>query len=78
MQKIKKIFHAYRGYASTSNVETLNSFNIELQPKDTESAFRNELKALLTELKRFKLVKTLVSKFKQIERDDETKYTLII
>ena len=28
--------HTFQGYASTPNVETLNSFNSELQPKDTD------------------------------------------
>ena len=36
----------------------LKSFNPELQLKDTESAIRNTLNNLLTELKRFKFVKT--------------------
>ena len=35
--------HAYKGYAS-NNVDILNSFNPELQLKDTESASRNKLK----------------------------------
>ena len=36
--------HAYRGYVGNSNVEILNSFNPELQLKDTESAVQNKLK----------------------------------
>ena len=36
--KITKESHAYKGCASTYNVEILNSFNPDLQPKDTESA----------------------------------------
>ena len=30
--------HAFKGYASTYNVKILNSFNFELQLKDTKSA----------------------------------------
>ena len=48
--------HAFKGYASTCNVEIWNSFNPELQLKDTESA----IKSKLTELTGFRFVKTLV------------------
>ena len=41
--KITKEFYAYKGYASSYNVNILNSFNTELQLKDTESAVRNKL-----------------------------------
>ena len=39
--KIKKGSHAYKGHASTYNVEVLNSLNRKLHIKDTESAFKN-------------------------------------
>ena len=39
--------HAFKGDASY-DVEILNSFNPELQLKDTESAVKNKLKKLLT------------------------------
>ena len=39
-----------KGYASTYNVEILNSFNTELQFKDIEYAIRSKLTDLLTEL----------------------------
>ena len=42
--------HAFKGYASTYNVETLNSFNPELQLKDAESAIKSNLIELLTQL----------------------------
>ena len=42
--------HDFKGYASTYNVEILNSFDSELQLKDTESAIKNKLKTLLPEL----------------------------
>ena len=32
--------HAYKGYIGSYNVEIFNSFNPELQLKDTQSAFR--------------------------------------
>ena len=66
--------HAYNGYASTSSVKILNSFYPELKLKDTEYAIRNKLIGLLTELKDFKFVATLVLQFKKIESNDETKY----
>ena len=72
--KITKRAHDHTGYASSYNVEILNSFNPELQLKHTESSIKNTLKALFTELKRFKLVATLVSGLKKIESDDKTKY----
>ena len=42
--KIIKQAHAFKGYASSYNAETSNSFNFELQLKDTESAIKNRLK----------------------------------
>ena len=39
-----------KGYASTYNVEILNSLNTELQFKDTENAIKSKLTDLLTEL----------------------------
>ena len=42
------------------NLEILNSFNPELQLKNTESAIKNKLKNLLNELKSLKFVITLV------------------
>ena len=38
--KIIKKSHAYKGYASTYNIEIMNSFNPELQLKDTESGVK--------------------------------------
>ena len=49
--KITKQSRAYRRYASAYNVQIWNSFNLELQLKDTKSAIRNKLKGLLIELK---------------------------
>ena len=41
--KIAKRADAFKGYASSYNVEILNSFNPELQLKDTESAIKSKL-----------------------------------
>ena len=54
--------HAYESYACTYNI--LNSFNLELQLKNTKFASRNKLTGLLPELKRFKFVATLDLEFK--------------
>lgn len=60
--KKMELSHAYRGYASTCNVEILNSFNLELLVKDVVFAIRNKLKDLFTILKGFKLVTKLLSR----------------
>ena len=63
---------------STYNVEILNSFNLELELKDSEFAITNKLINFLCELRGFILVTTLVvkcKKKKRKEKDDETKYT---
>ena len=62
--KITKPEHAFKGYANTYNVEILNSFNPELQLKDTESTIKSKLIDLLSELKCFNFVTTLVLVFK--------------
>ena len=72
--QITKREHAFKGSARTYNVEILNSFNPELQLKDTESAIKSKLIELLTQLKGFKFVTTLVLVFKKIESKDKTKY----
>ena len=43
-EKITKRAHTFKGYASSYNVEVLNSFDPELQLKYTESAIKNKLK----------------------------------
>ena len=63
--KTAKQEHSFKDYASTYNVETLNSLNSELQLKDTESAFKSKVVELLTKLRGFKLVTTLVLVFKK-------------
>ena len=63
--KITKQTQAFRGYVSSFNVEILNSFNPELQVKGNESAIKTKLIELLTQLKGFKFVTTLVLVFKK-------------
>ena len=52
----------------------MNFFNPEQQLKDTESAIKSNLIELLSELRGFKFVTTLVLVFKKIESKDKTKY----
>ena len=59
-QNVKITKHAFKGNPSTCNVEILNSFSHELQLKDTESATKSNLIELLSRLKGFKFVKTIV------------------
>ena len=61
--KITKQEQAFKGYASTYNVEILNSFNPELQGKDTKSVIKSKLTELLTLLGGFKFVTILVLVF---------------
>ena len=72
--KIKKQLHAFKGFASSYNVKILIFFNPELQLKDAEPAIKRKLIDLLTQLKDFKFVTTLVLGFKKIESQDKTKY----
>ena len=52
-------------------LKILNSFHLELQLKDTKFAIKSKLIELLTQLKGFKFVTTLVLVFKKIESDDK-------
>ena len=61
-------------FTSTCNAEILNSFNPEIQLKDTESAIKSKITDLLTQLKGFKFVATLLLVFKKIESEAKTKY----
>ena len=72
--KVTKRAQASKGLANSYNVDILNSFNHELQLKDTESPIKNKLKKILTELRGFKFVTTLVLVFEKIENDDKTRY----
>ena len=68
--KITKRTHAFKFYASIYNAEILNSFNSELQLKDTVSAIKSKLIKLL---KSFKFMTTLVLVFKKKESEDKSK-----
>ena len=61
--------HAYKG---SYDIDFLNSFNPELQLKDTESAIKNKIPDLLTELKDFEFVTVLVLEIQKIESDGKT------
>ena len=52
----------------------MNSFNPEIQLKDTKSAIKSKLIKLLTQLKGFNFVAALILVFKKIEIVDKTEY----
>ena len=62
--KSNKIRTCFKGFTSSYNVEMLNSFNPELQLKDTESTIKGKAIELLTQLRDFKFVTTLALVFK--------------
>ena len=70
--EIKNREHAFKGLASSYNVEILISFNLELHFNDSESTIKSKLIELLTQLKSFKFVTTLVLVFEKIESEDKT------
>ena len=72
--KITKQEHSFKDYASPYNVEISNSFNPELQFKDTLSGIKYKLIELLPELKDFKFVALLYLVIKKMEAEDKTKY----
>ena len=66
--------HASKGYANSHKFDILNSFNPELQLKDTKPAIKRKLIELLTQAKGYEFVVTLVSVLKKIENQDILKY----
>ena len=66
--KVTNWSHTYKSYVSTYDFEILNSFNGELQLKDTKSAIKNKLIDLWPELKEFIFVTTLVLEFKKMRK----------
>ena len=50
--KRTKQAYVFKSYASSNNVEILNSSNPEMQLKDNESAIKSKLKKLLSGIKR--------------------------
>ena len=65
--KTAKQEHAFIGYVRTHNVAIVSYFNPELQIKDTESVIESKVIELLTQLKGFKFVTTLVLVFNNSE-----------
>ena len=65
-KKKKKKLQNEHMLSSTYNVEISNSFNPELELKDNESATKSKLIKLLTQLRGFKFMTTLVLVFKKI------------
>ena len=55
-----------KGNASSYDVEILSSFNLEPQLGDIESAIKNKLKKILTELRGFKFMTTLALVLKKM------------
>ena len=55
-------------------LKVLNSFNPDIQLKDTRPAIKSKLIDLLTGWENMKFVATLVLVFKKIEVEDKTKY----
>ena len=68
--KLSKRSDAYKVYASSYYVDILNFFNMSYNLKIWN--LQLELN-LLTKLRGFKLVKTLVIEFENIDSDDATK-----
>ena len=66
--------HVDKSYASSYNVDILNSFNHELQFKNTEYTVRSKLIDLLSKLRGFKFVTMLVIESRKIESDGAAKY----
>ena len=52
-KKKKKRAHAFKNYTHSYNIKILNSFNLELQLKNTEFSVKNKLKKILSELRSF-------------------------
>ena len=65
MLLIKKDYKNIKTKKRSYNAEILNYFNRELQLKYAESTIRKKLNDLLTELKEFQLVTTLVLEFEK-------------
>ena len=72
--KLTKRACAFKGYANSYTANILDSFNPELQIKDTESAIKSELIDLLIQFKVFKFMTILLLELKKIWSDDKTKY----
>ena len=69
---ITKLKHNFKSFASFYNVKIQYSINHKLQLKDTQSAIKNRLIELWTQLKFFKFLKTLFLVFQMIKREYKT------
>ena len=67
---------AFKGFASSYNVEIVNSFNPELLLKNTESVIKSKVIDFLSKWRGFKFMTTLVLVLKKIESEDKTKYDI--
>ena len=75
-RKRSKRSHVHVDYVSTYSAEIWNSFNLELQVKDTEPAIRNKLKNIYwLNWKSLNLWENWFQSLKKIESDDGTKYS---
>ena len=74
--RITKWAHAFKDYLSSYNVKILNSFNPELQLKDTESAIISKLMEILRQLQSFKFVTNLVLVLKKIAKINKVRHFL--
>ena len=70
--------HAFKGFASSYNVEIFYYFDPELQFKDIGSTSKSKLINLLSKSRGFKSVTTLVLVFKKIETEKKTKYDIFL
>ena len=75
--KITKRPHAFEDFASSYNVENLNTFKPELQLKVTQPAIKNKLKNLLSKSKGFKFVAILALEFKKMKSNEKELHNTI-
>ena len=74
--KNNEMKQAFKGFASSYNVEIVNSFNPELLLKNTESVIKSKVIDFLSKWRGFKSMTTLVLVLKKIESEDKTKYDI--
>ena len=63
IEKVIKQTRDFKGYGSFHHAGILNFFNLQLQLKGIESTIKNKLTDLLSELKGFKFMTTLDTKW---------------
>ena len=72
----KKTISCFLRLCNSYYIEILNTFNPELQRKDTEFAVRNKLTYLFSELESLEFMATLALELKKIKSDDKAKYDI--